>query len=295
MSETPRSQGTAGGSRSRHPLPRPGRAFAHMTGASGSGTPHRSDGRPPHTPRGARQPGPGGCPGTTPPVPGQPAFLSRLSGLPRLPGPRGLVALFALCGLAFALVTWQVAAAGPLRRADERLGRALFGRGPTGLTEFLADLGSTAVALPVLAASLAYALWRGGRAALPRVSAAALAMAAVPALVVPLKSWIARTGPLTRDTGYYPSGHTATAVVAYCGAALLLCAYVRRRRWWPAVLALVLALATGAGLVLRGYHWPLDVVGSWCLCLMLLLLSHRLPGRSRRPPRASRVRAAPDR
>ncbi|MGW7054561.1 phosphatase PAP2 family protein [Streptomyces sp. NPDC054887] len=188
-----------------------------------------------------------------------------------------------------------MAAAGPLRRADERLGRALAGRGPTGLTEFLADLGSAAVALPVLASALAYALWRGGRGAWPRAAAAALAMAAVPALVVPLKSWIARTGPLTRETGYYPSGHTATAVVAYGGAALLVCAYVRRGRWWPPVLACALTLATGAGLVLRGYHWPLDVVGSWCLCLMLLLISRRPPGRCPRRPRASRVPAAPDR
>ncbi|WP_078607360.1 phosphatase PAP2 family protein [Streptomyces flavidovirens] len=286
MRETPRSQGTAGGSRSRHPLPRPGRAIAHMTGASGSGTPHRSDRRPPHTPRGARHPGPGGCPGTTPPVPGQPAFLFGFAGF------------FALSGLLFALVTWQVAATGPLRRADERLGRAVVGHGPTGFTEFLADLGNLAVALPVLATAITYTLWRAGRhdrGALARASAAALAMAAVPALVAPLKSWIARPGPLTQDTGYYPSGHTATAAVAYCGAALLLRAYVRRHRWWPPVLALVLTLATGAGLVLRGYHWPLDVLGSWCLCVMLLVLSHRLAARYSRRPRASRTPAAPDR
>ncbi|WP_079148238.1 phosphatase PAP2 family protein [Streptomyces agglomeratus] len=287
MRETPRSQGTAGGSRSRHPLPRPGRAFAHMTGAFGSGTPHRSDRRPPHTPRGARQPGPGGCPGTPPPVPGLPAFLSGRAG--------GPLPWLLLSGLLFALVTWQVAAHGPLRRADERLGRAAVGHGPAGLTEFLADLGNLAVALPVLAAALAYTLWRGGRGALPRAAGAALAMAAVPALVVPLKSWIARPGPLTPDTGYYPSGHTATAAVAYGGAALLLVVYVRRHRWWPPALALLLTLATGAGLVLRGYHWPLDVAGSWCLCAVLLLLSHRLPARYPPPPRASRAPAAPDR
>ncbi|WP_093798771.1 phosphatase PAP2 family protein [Streptomyces sp. Wb2n-11] len=286
MRETPRSQETAGGSRSEPPLPRPGRAFAHAAGAFGSGTPHRSDGRPPHTPRGERQPGQGGCPGTTPPVPGQPSFLSKNPGL---------LALCGLSGLLFALITWQVAAGGPLRRADERIGRALVGHGPVPLTEFLADLGNTAVALPVLAAAVVCALWRDGRGALARATAAVLAMAAVPALVVPLKSWIARPGPLTQETGYYPSGHTATAAVAYCGAALLLGASVRRHRWWPPALALVLALATGAGLVLRGYHWPLDVLGSWCLCLVLLLLSHRLPARYARPPHASRAPAAPGR
>ncbi|MBT2491118.1 phosphatase PAP2 family protein [Streptomyces sp. ISL-96] len=283
MRETPRSQGTAGGSRSRHPPPRPGRAVAHTTGASGSGTPHRSDRRPSHTPRGARQPGPGGCPGTTPPVPGQPAFL-----LTRF-------ALCALFGLLFALITWQVAAHGPLRRADERLGRAVVGDGPTGLTEFFADLGNAAVALPALGAAVVYTLWRAGRSAVAPACAAVLAMAAVPALVAPLKSWIARPGPLTQETGYYPSGHAATAAVAYCGAALLVSAYVRRHRCWPPLLALVLTLATGAGLILRGYHWPLDVVGSWCLCFpLLVLVSRRLPVRYRPPPRASRAPAAPD-
>ncbi|MDJ0460946.1 phosphatase PAP2 family protein [Streptomyces sp. H27-C3] len=285
MRETPRSQGTADGPRSERPQPRPGRAFAHATGASGSGTPHRSDGRPPHTPRGARQPGPGGCLGTTPPVPGQPAFL--------FPAPRAFLTLFGLFGLLFALITWQVVTEGPSLRADERLSRAVEGRGPTSLTEFLADLGNMSVALPALAAAVAYALWRGSRA---RALGAVLAMAAVPALVVPLKSWIARPGPLTAETGYYPSGHAATSMVAYCGAALLLCAYVRARLVLPA--ALVLTAATGAGLVLRGYHWPLDVLGSWCLCallLLLLVLSHRPAARYSPPPRASRAPAAPDR
>ncbi|MGR8007964.1 phosphatase PAP2 family protein [Streptomyces hypolithicus] len=179
--------------------------------------------------------------------------------------------------LLFALITWQVAAAGPLRRVDEQVGRAAVGHGPTPLTEFLADLGNPPVALPALAAALAYALWRGGRGAVFGVCATAVAMAAVPALVVPLKVWIARLGPLTAETGYYPSGHAATAAVAYGGAALLLSAYAGRHRWWPRALALVLVVATGAGLVLRGYHWPLDVVGSWCLCAALLVLSCRSP------------------
>ncbi|MFJ8077961.1 phosphatase PAP2 family protein [Streptomyces sp. NPDC096176] len=167
----------------------------------------------------------------------------------------------------FAVVTWQVAAEGPLLSADVRLGRALFGTGPTVLTELLADLGSTTVAPLALLAAIAYVLLRDlrqWRAAL----IAALAMAAVPALVVPLKLWIARPGPLEPDIGWYPSGHMATATVAYFGAALLVTPYLRRR--WAMPVAAVLTVTTGVGLVLRGYHWPLDVLGSLCLFGALL-------------------------
>lgn len=244
MRETPRPQGTAGGSEAGLPRLELGRAFAHTAGASGSGTPHRSDGRPPQTPRGARRTDPTGRPGTTPPVPGRPALL-----------------LPALCAVLFALITWQVAAEGPLYRLDVRVDRAVVGHGPTRLTELLADLGNLPVALPVLACAVAYAAWRGARR---QALAVALAMALVPALVAPLKALLERPGPLTPETGYYPSGHAATALVAYCGAALLI------RTAWAMPVAAALTAATGIGLVLRGYHWPLDVLASWCLCAVLL-------------------------
>lgn len=252
------------------PQRRPGRAFAHTPGASGSGHPHRSDGRPPQTPRGARFTGRHGGPGTTPPVPGLPYVRLRRLAVP------------VLAVLLFALVTWQVAAHGPLRVLDERAGRAAAASGavPGSVAEFLADLGNTVVAVPVLAAA---ALWTGLRSPgarrwLPPL-AAALAMAAVPALIVPLKAWIARPGPPTMggDPGFFPSGHAATAAVAYGGAALLL---LRRRRWPWAVGCVLLNAGVALGLVLRGYHWPLDVAGAWCLSAAVLWgLSCRIPGR----------------
>ncbi len=73
-------------------------------------------------------------------------------------------------------------------------------------------------------------------------------------------------------TGYYPSGHTATAVVAYGTATLFLLPLLRSaagRRLAVAGCA-VLVLAVSFGLVRRGYHWPLDVVASWCLGVLLL-------------------------
>ncbi|HEX5567341.1 MAG TPA: phosphatase PAP2 family protein [Streptomyces sp.] len=166
--------------------------------------------------------------------------------------------------LFLAVLGRQVVAGGPLVAADERLARTMRADSPpTALAEILADLGNPEVALPVLAAAVAYAGWRGRRWWPPL--AAVAAMAAAPVVVVPLKALTDRPGPLG-GTGYFPSGHATTAVVAYGAAALLVLPYVRPsvRRPLLAATALLCA-AAGAGLVWRGYHWPLDVLGGWCL------------------------------
>ena len=261
-----------GDARSGPPQLRLGRALAHTPGASGSGSPHRSDGRPPQTPRGGRHTGPVGCPRTTPPVQGWPTTF---------PGRRApLVFLFLLLGLPallFGLITWQVVAHGPLARLDEHLSDVLVRRGAA--TQFLADLGNITVAVPVLAVVLAYAGWRAratGRDRWWRVPAvAALLMTAVPLWVVPLKELIARSGPAVMGpgTGFYPSGHTATASIAYGGAVLLLLPWLRGAalvRRAVIALALTVNLGVGFGLVRQGYHWPLDVLASWCVCALSL-------------------------
>lgn len=290
MSATPGPQGTAGSPEPVGPQRRPGRAFVHTIGALCSGHPHRSDGRPPHTPRGARHTGQHGGPGTTPPVPGSPTARLRAAALP------------ALCAALFALIAWQVAAHGPLRTLDERLGRTVAGSAaPSPVAGFLADLGNAAVALPVLAAAVLWAMLRprapGHRL---RPVAAALAMALVPALIVPLKAWIARPGPPAMGAGphdgFFPSGHAATAAVAY-GAVLLL---LLPRPRLPVTLGCVLLNAgVGIGLVRRGYHWPLDVLGAWCLAAVVLWCLARVlspaPGPGTRRPGASPAPAAPDR
>ncbi|MFF4948911.1 phosphatase PAP2 family protein [Streptomyces chattanoogensis] len=194
--------------------------------------------------------------------------------------------------LLFAVISVQVAGHGPLRTVDERAGRAVAHSAiPSGLAEFFADLGNTVVALPVLLVVAGWAGWaarRARRAAegdgpvrwwLPPLAAAS-ALAAVPALVVPLKLWFARRGPPGMGGGahggFFPSGHAATAAVAYGVAALLL---IRarvpgraRRRTAFAVAAggALVNVGVGIGLVRRGYHWPLDVLGSWCLAGVLL-------------------------
>ncbi len=330
MRETPRSQGTAGDARSALPRFRSGRALAHNTGTPGtgaSGNPHRSDVRPPHTPRGARNTGQRGRLGTTPPVPRRPTLFPGSAD----PSGRGFSLFSPLSAglfgaLLFAVLTWQVAGHGPLHALDERLGRTLAaGSIPSGAAEFFADLGNTAVALPVLLVVMVWTGWLGWRgqrrsrgadedgegAALGSAPvrwwlpplAAGLALTAVPALVVPLKLWIARPGPprMAGDpAAFYPSGHGATAAVAYGVAGLLLIRGLRGRHGGDgaaagprtpaaattdratttataapttvplAVTVVLLNAGVGLGLVRQGYHWPLDVLGSWCLAGVLL-------------------------
>ncbi|MEU7106715.1 phosphatase PAP2 family protein [Streptomyces sp. NPDC046215] len=207
----------------------------------------------------------------------------------------------------FALITWQVAANGPVRALDERLGRAVAGSAfPGGVAGFLSDLGNTAVALPVLAVAMAVSALRAGgpRRWVPPLYAA-LTMAAVPALVVPLKHAVARPGPPAMAAsgahdGFFPSGHTATAAVAYGAAVLLL--RPRRPGRGAAATAVsgyaLLCAGVGAGLVRCGYHWPLDVLGAWCLSGVLLwglALTRRGPhARGPRRPRASTAPGPPD-
>lgn len=196
--------------------------------------------------------------------------------------------LLVLPAVVLALVTWQVADDGPLLRLDADVSRALVH--PDRSSQLLSDLGNVQVALPVLAVALGYAAWRGraagaGRWWLPPL-AAGLLMALVPAVVVPLKEWTARPGTpvVPPGTGYFPSGHTATAAVAYGSATLLLLPWLRspaaRRLLVTGCAALVLGVSYG--LVRHGWHWPLDVVASWCLSTVLLATLSRVLSRSTR-------------
>lgn len=202
---------------------------------------------------------------------------------------------FAVPLLLLALATWQVVAAGPLLRWDARLSAAL--RHPDRFSELLSDLGNTQVAVPVLVLAAGWVAWRARRAGLARWWAAPVAaltaMALVPLTVVPLKVWTDRPGTpaVPVATGYFPSGHTATAAVAYGGAALLLLPWLSSARARRAVLwaAWVLVAAVSYGLVRRGYHWPLDVFASWCLSGVLLgALRMTLTRTEEGPPPAAR-------
>jgi membrane-associated phospholipid phosphatase len=203
------------------------------------------------------------------------------------------VPLLGVPAVLFALITWQVVAHGPLLRPDARLSRSLVH--PDRFGAVLSDLGNIEVAVPVLVAAVGYVLWRGRAAGthrwwLPPLAAAVL-MALVPAIVVPLKDWTARPGTpvVPPAVGYFPSGHTVTAAVAYGSATLILLPWLRSaltRRLLVAGCAL-LVLGVSYGLVRHGWHWPLDVVAGWCLSIVLLAALSLVTGLSRSTRRTS--------
>lgn len=262
---------------------------AHNRGLRAPGSPHRSDGRRPKPPGARDVPIRTAASEPPPPVPGRPtSFLSFRTGPAKL-GPVSTSARRALLlgvpALLFALITWQVLAHGPLLGLDARLSRALVH--PDRTSELLSDLGNVQVALPVLVLALAHSAWHGRATRmagwwLPPAAAAVL-MALVPAIVVPLKDWTARPGTpvVPPAVGYFPSGHTATAAIAYGSATLLLLHRLRSPAARRALVGVFAALMLGVsyGLVRRGWHWPLDVVASWCLCTVLLTALSLVLGR----------------
>ena len=196
----------------------------------------------------------------------------------------------------FFVLLWQVASHGPVTGLDIRVRDhvnawaatpwlgwlAAFGRG-------VANLGNQAVAIPVLPAVALFAAWRS-RSTLPLKLTVAAAL--VLATVIPLKIWVGRPGPGTvvlgdANFGYFPSGHTADAMLCYGTSALILCftlpmsRIARRVTVWAAV---ILALFTVFGLLWSDYHWLSDILGSICYCGAALVLLHRFAVRTQTVP-----------
>lgn len=257
----------------------------------------RSTGRPAHTPRGARSGDHPGRPGALPPAPGRllPALAHPLATI------RDSLLTPLPLALVLALVSWQVAVAGPLLGLDRWVRHRVGDLRETlhsGLLDWLghlfSDLGSTVPAIPVLLGAGALAAWRSRRAGLRRwwlpLLLAPCAALLIPLLVVPAKAYFARGGPLGQPVGpgawgWYPSGHTTTACVSYGVGALLL----GRTLSGPARRVLhastvLLGLGVGLGLIWCVYHWFLDVLAGWCLsALVLWTLARGLPHDDARP------------
>jgi undecaprenyl-diphosphatase len=205
-----------------------------------------------------------------------------------------------------AVLTWQVLVDGPLVAIDaflrHRSQMLRFGADPPAaerIAQALSDLGGLLIAGPVLLMAAGWAALRrrrpGRRLARhiwwPPLLVAAAALLALLASVVPAKALIGRLGPFSLplqpgQSGFFPSGHAATAAVCFGIALLLVLPAVTARPLRVLLVAgyLLLQGAIGAALVYCDYHWFLDVVGSWCLAGVVLWLLYGAARSAAAPP-----------
>jgi membrane-associated phospholipid phosphatase len=162
---------------------------------------------------------------------------------------------------------------------DQQVASAMPGRHASGLASVVLQVASvvTTLAIPTAAVpiTLAFGVWLARHNASP----VSLRMVAVPltALTVSVlagKALLHRPGPpgsrVHHLIGYYPSGHTATAVV--CTGLLTRVAYAHRLGS-PVALragAATWTLLVGTSLVFHRYHWLSDVVAGLLLGLLIL-------------------------
>lgn len=180
------------------------------------------------------------------------------------------VATIAALLTVFAVLAWQVRSGGAVTACDTWVrehAKARHGSPLRAYAEIAAEAGMAPLALGVLAFGAAGLAWRRHTwdPLVRALASGALLAATVPAL----KWWFARPGPFTASGtagfgGYFPSGHTALAVVCY-GTLVLLLRSGRGWRTWAACVTGLIALVVGAGLVLRGYHWVSDVLAAYTL------------------------------
>jgi membrane-associated phospholipid phosphatase len=210
---------------------------------------------------------------------------STLSGTLAGPGPDAglrtsptvLAGLLAVLTVAVVEGWWPVS-------LDHQVADALPGRHAGGLDGLL--LRSAAVLIGIATPQLtvlvtllvtAAACWRQQSSAALRQVALPVVYLAVSVLV--LKALVGRPGPPGSHPhhvlGYYPSGHTATALVCVGALARLL---GQSRPRWRRRLTLVTwswTLLVGAALVFHGYHWLSDVLAALLLGSLVLVLAGR--------------------
>ena len=183
--------------------------------------------------------------------------------------------------LVLALLTWQVTSGGPLTRIDVAIRDGLGAytgahRDVWWFAQLAADIGTpwlAAVLLAVVAVVLCLERHTGSP-----VYRAAFALFLLGVFVLVMKGLIDRPGPKGGTppelNGFFPSGHTASALTCYGAIALLLAAGRRPvvRRLLLAALAVV-GVLVGTGLLVCEYHWFTDVLASAVLSFGVLWLT----------------------
>jgi membrane-associated phospholipid phosphatase len=196
--------------------------------------------------------------------------------------------LFGLTG-AVAAGWWPVS-------LDNRVAAALPGPHAAGLASVLLHLASAITTLGTPLATVLLTLAAATTLTWRHANPAALRTVAVPLLaltgsVLAGKALLYRPGPpgshLHHLLGYYPSGHTATAVVCTGLLTRLAAAHQPGARIPRHAAAITWTLLVGTSLFLHRYHWLTDVVAGLLLGSLILLLTR--PGQrveSQEAPRA---------
>lgn len=163
---------------------------------------------------------------------------------------------------------------------DQAVAQHLPGPHPSGVSALLLPttwlVATLATPQVVVAVTLAIAAWWSWRDRSRRVFTAALSRVVLLSIAVLAgKALLNRPGPPGSPPhnpfGYYPSGHTTTAVVCI-GTLALLVARVQPQ-WRGRLLAATALWSTivGASLVYHRYHWLTDVIAGALLGTLVLL------------------------
>jgi membrane-associated phospholipid phosphatase len=182
---------------------------------------------------------------------------------------------------------------------DDAVERGLPSPGGRGVPDLFGDLAQAVatVATPSVTAAVTVLIalvWSMRTKTVTPLRRAVPPVVAMSAVVLIGKASLHRVGPPGSDLphllGYFPSGHTATALVCV-GTVAALVADVRPR-WHRRLSWLVAAwtLLVAGSMVFHRYHWLTDVVASMLLGVLILRLNARFwsagraadaPGRTR--------------
>lgn len=187
----------------------------------------------------------------------------------------------------FALSWWQVASHGPVTRWDVHVRNQVLSWADSagwrwayhparGACDLANPVPGTTV-LGVATAGVTY-LTRRWWPIITAISSGAFLLIVIPLL----KVIVARPGPgqLTLGNarlGFFPSGHTATAILCWGTAALIVNGFVASRTARRTITAVttVLIATIGSALIWCDFHWLSDVLASAFLCGAVLFALHR--------------------